>query len=51
MDFVLEPLNRQVYTRSIQGQEHPYFVFEYGPRYIWGATAEMLASLAKRLRE
>ena len=50
MDFVLEPLNRQVHTRHIQGQERTYFVFEYGTRYIWGATAGMLANLAQRLR-
>ncbi|MCH9669920.1 MAG: CoA pyrophosphatase [Gammaproteobacteria bacterium] len=49
LDFILSPDNRQVHTRTFNGAPRTYFVYEYGPRYIWGATAGMLSNLVERL--
>ena len=47
--FLLDPRNRQRRTREFQGQTVGYFVFEYGKRTIWGATAGMLVNLYRML--
>lgn len=48
--FFLDDANRQTHSYVRDGRERHYFVFEYGPRYIWGATAGMLVNLVRRLR-
>ena len=47
--FVLDPDNHQVHSRMRHGERRHYYVFEYGERYIWGATAGMLMNLYRRL--
>lgn len=47
--FLLDPANRQRRTREFQGATVGYYVFEYGARVIWGATAGMLVNLNKML--
>ena len=49
LGFLLDERNRQRRTREFQGQIVGYYVFEYGPRTIWGATAGMLVNLYKML--
>lgn len=47
--FLLDPTNRQVHRRHWPGGWRLYQAIPYGPYYIWGATARMLASLADRM--
>jgi len=47
--FLLDPGNRQRRTREFQGMQVGYYVFEYGGRSIWGATAGMLVNLYRML--
>ena len=47
--FLLEERNRQRRTREFQGQQVGYYVFEYGERVIWGATAGILVNLNRML--
>jgi 8-oxo-dGTP pyrophosphatase MutT (NUDIX family) len=49
LDFLLEERNRQRRTREFQGQQVGYYVFEYGGKVIWGATAGMLVNLHRML--
>jgi 8-oxo-dGTP pyrophosphatase MutT (NUDIX family) len=49
LDFLLDERNRQRRTREFQGQQVGYYVFEYGQKVIWGATAGMLVNLHKML--
>jgi hypothetical protein len=49
LDFLLEERNRQRRPREFQGQQVGYYVFEYGEKVIWGATAGMLVNLHKML--
>ena len=49
LGFLLDERNRQRRTREFQGQQVGYYVFEYGQRVIWGATAGMLVNLHKML--
>jgi 8-oxo-dGTP pyrophosphatase MutT (NUDIX family) len=49
LDFLLEERNRQRRTREFQGQQVGYYVFEYGGKMIWGATAGMLVNLHRML--
>src|SRR5687767_5468239 len=49
LDFLLDERNRQRRTREFQGQQVGYYVFEYGERAIWGATAGMLVNLHRML--
>ena len=49
LGFFLDAGNRQRRTREYQGQMVGYYVFEYGSRTIWGATAGMLVNLYKML--
>ncbi len=47
--FLLDPGNREVHGRVYQGKERRFYVYRYGERYIWGATAGMLVNLAEVL--
>jgi 8-oxo-dGTP pyrophosphatase MutT (NUDIX family) len=47
--FLLDERNRQRRTREFQGQQVGYYVFEYGEKVVWGATAGMLVNLHKML--
>jgi 8-oxo-dGTP pyrophosphatase MutT (NUDIX family) len=47
--FLMEQRNRQRRTREFQGQQVGYYVFEYGSRVIWGATAGILVNLNRML--
>ncbi len=49
--FFLDPANRRTDSRLYQGKERHFFAYPYGDRYIWGATAGMLANLAEVLGE
>ena len=48
--FLLDPSNQQRRTREYQGREVGFYVFEYGARTIWGATAGMLVNLYRMLQ-
>ena len=50
LDFFLDPDNCQTHAYLRDGEQRYYYVFEYGTRYIWGATAGMLVNLVRRLR-
>jgi len=43
--FILAPGNPVRHSRTWQGIERHFWVFPYEDRYIWGATAGMLANL------
>jgi len=47
--FLLDPRNQQRRSREFQGRTLGFYVFEYGNRTIWGATAGMLVNLHKML--
>ena len=49
LHFLLDERNRQRRTREFQGQQVGYYVFEYGEKAIWGATAGMLVNLHRML--
>jgi len=50
LDFLLEPANHRRESIFWRGADRWYSVFEYGPRYIWGATAHVLVNLLQVLR-
>ena len=47
--FLMDERNRQRRTREFQGSQVGFYVFEYGEKMIWGATAGMLVNLHKML--
>ena len=49
LDFILERENRQRDSYEFQGVQRHFYVFRYGERNIWGATAGMLVNLAEIL--
>ncbi len=49
LDFLLDQRNHQIHSRIRNGQRRRFYVFEYGERYIWGATAGMLMNFYRRL--
>ncbi len=49
LDFLRDERNQQRRTREFQGRTVGFFVFEYGSRTIWGATAGMLVNLNRML--
>ncbi len=49
LEFVLEPRNRRRQAARFRGRRRHYYVIEYGPHQIWGATAAILVNLASRL--
>ncbi len=48
--FLLEPANRQRHRIEYQGVMREYFAMPWQGRFIWGATAGMLVSLADLLQ-
>jgi 8-oxo-dGTP pyrophosphatase MutT (NUDIX family) len=48
--FILDPANRQKDSYDFQGVVRYFYVFHYGERRIWGATAGMLVNLAEIFR-
>jgi 8-oxo-dGTP pyrophosphatase MutT (NUDIX family) len=50
LDFLLEPSSHRRESMFWRGADRWYSVFEYGPRYIWGATATVLVNLLRVLR-
>lgn len=48
--YLLDPANLHEENLERNGQRRRFYVFRYQDRYIWGATAAMLVSLAERLR-
>jgi 8-oxo-dGTP pyrophosphatase MutT (NUDIX family) len=49
--FLADPSNRQVRQRRFGDRDVSYYVFEYGPHLIWGATAGMLVNFLDKLTE
>jgi 8-oxo-dGTP pyrophosphatase MutT (NUDIX family) len=49
LSFILDPDNFQRHTLEVRGRLRQYFAVPYGERYIWGATAGMIASLLQLL--
>ena len=49
LEFILDPANRQRDSYDFQGVIRYFYVFRYGDRNIWGATAGMLVNLAEIL--
>jgi 8-oxo-dGTP pyrophosphatase MutT (NUDIX family) len=47
--FLMDERNRQRRTREFEGKQVAYYVFEYGERTIWGATAGILVNLNRML--
>jgi 8-oxo-dGTP pyrophosphatase MutT (NUDIX family) len=47
--FLLDPKNRERQTVTWEGRKREFYAFNYGPRYIWGATAAILVNLAQKL--
>ncbi|MEQ8964183.1 MAG: CoA pyrophosphatase [Azospirillaceae bacterium] len=45
LDFILAPGNPVRHSRVWQGIERFFWVYPFGERYIWGATAGMLTNL------
>jgi 8-oxo-dGTP pyrophosphatase MutT (NUDIX family) len=51
LEFVLDPAHHVPRTRAFGGREFLTHDIPYGERHIWGATAGMLLSLYRLLRE
>jgi 8-oxo-dGTP pyrophosphatase MutT (NUDIX family) len=47
--FLLDPANRKRRSMEWQGRQREFYAFNYGPHYIWGATAGILVNFADRL--
>lgn len=50
LGFLLEPANHRSETMFWRGADRRYSVWEFGDRYIWGATATVLLNLLQVLR-
>ena len=50
LGFLLEPGNHRQETMFWRGADRAYNVWEFGDRYIWGATATVLLNLLRVLR-
>lgn len=48
--FLLDERNHRVDSRMWQGRERHFYSMPYEGRYIWGATAGMIRTLARRLK-
>ncbi|HXV74457.1 MAG TPA: hypothetical protein VD713_06990, partial [Sphingomonadales bacterium] len=48
--FFLEKDSLQAVTREDEGRQRTFFAYRWGERFIWGATAAILAALAETLR-
>jgi 8-oxo-dGTP pyrophosphatase MutT (NUDIX family) len=51
LDYFLDPLNYQRRQYDFRGRHRHYMAIPYEGRYIWGATAGMLYSLCRMLRD
>jgi 8-oxo-dGTP pyrophosphatase MutT (NUDIX family) len=49
LSFLLDVNNRRVDSRDWNGVLRHYYVYPFGERYIWGATAGMIKNLGERL--
>ena len=49
LDFVLDPRNRELHSRRVNGVHVQYYVMNYNGRVIWGATAQILVNFARDL--
>ena len=49
LDYLMNPANLETRTGHWGGRERQYYAYDWEDRYIWGATAGMLKSLADRL--
>lgn len=49
LDFLLDPANHQQHAMHYRGAWREYVAMLYGKYFIWGATAGMIRTLAKRL--
>ena len=47
--FFLDEASRRIHSRLRDGRRRYYYAFEYGGRYVWGATAGMLVNLQRRM--
>jgi 8-oxo-dGTP pyrophosphatase MutT (NUDIX family) len=47
--FILDANNHERRSMLYKGQQRQYYVIPYENRFIWGATAAMLVSFARRL--
>ena len=50
LEFLLNPANRQRRSREWQGRAREFWAYQYGPHYIWGATAAILVNFSERLK-
>lgn len=48
-ELIADPRNYRVESRVAGGQRRRFYVVDYGPQRIWGATAMILHGLATRL--
>jgi 8-oxo-dGTP pyrophosphatase MutT (NUDIX family) len=48
--FLLDQANRRRDSREWQGKRREFYVYEYGPHYVWGATAAILSNFSDRMR-
>lgn len=51
LDYFLDPVNYQRRQYHFRGRHRHYMAIPYEGRYIWGATAGMLYSLSRMLRD
>ncbi len=47
--FLMDLKNCQTHSRERDGLSRKYYVYQYGPHHIWGATAGMIRNLHDRL--
>ena len=49
LSYIMDPLNRQTRSAMWYGRLRTFYVYDFKHKYIWGATAGMLAMFADRL--
>lgn len=49
LDFLMDPANLQLHSSVWDGRTRRYYAIPWRKRYIWGATAGVLKSLADRI--
>ena len=47
--FLMDNTNCQIHAREFNGFTRQFYVYPFGNRYIWGATAGMIRNLHERL--
>jgi mutator protein MutT len=50
LEFLLNAQNRETQSRVWKGATRHFYVYPYGQRYIWGATAGMIKNLSDRFQ-